>query len=104
MSNRACIQPTKFVNIGGDEDENSVTLGVRVYDEYDSGYINTWNEIPKEPKDILLKVLKEVVGCEGGIADILGFVNGQEIGLYIGDEWYPWEDVADVFAQVYEQD
>jgi len=92
MSNRLTIEPTEFTNIRSGEK----TYGVRVYDDYDQCYDNTWDEIPVSDMDILRKVLRisdYKIGC------MLDFVKENNNGIYIGGEWYVWNDVKDILNE-----
>lgn len=52
MSNMLVIEPTKFENVRTGE----VSYGVRVYDEYESLYDNTWDNIPESDSEVYEKV------------------------------------------------
>lgn len=95
MSNRVTIQPTKFVNIR-DGVESESTLGVRVYDDYGNSYSNTWDEIPKTDMEILKKVCVEMEDDQ--TSAMISHVIEEERGLYIGDNWYEWDEIKEVIT------
>jgi hypothetical protein len=94
MSNRAKIQPTKFVSVNDDFD--GTTYGVRVYDDYSQTYDNTWDSIPDNDMDILRKVMKS--GDEV-IESILESLCENEKGIYIGSNWYDYDEIKDVLNE-----
>jgi hypothetical protein len=93
MINRANIEPTEFINVR----TGSKSYGVRVYDDYDQTYINYWDSIPEDNMEVLEMVLKESNTDIGGIMD---FVRENERGIFIGGEWYKWEDIKKVIDKV----
>jgi len=90
MSNRATIEPTEFVNIRNGER----SLGVRVYDNFDQTYDNTWDEIPKDDLDILRKLMEST---DEKINVILDSVRINEKGISIGGTWYGWDEIKVCF-------
>lgn len=90
MSNRLTIEPTEFVNVRSGEK----TLGVRIYDDYDQAYINTWDDIPDDDMEILKRVID--IGAND-IDPMLEHVQGNEKGIYIGGNWYDWDEIKDCF-------
>ena len=98
MSNRVVIQPTKFVNIleGGSESANGYTYGVRVYDDYGNSYCNTWDSIPETDLEVLKKVCVEM--DDDQTSAMITHVIEEEKGLYIGDNWYDWDEIKEVIT------
>ena len=97
MSNRLTIEPTEFHNIR----TGKKTLGVRVYDDYDQQYLDAWDEIPDNDMDVLEKLIKytESYGDLGGVKDaMLDHVQENQKGVYIGGEWYDWDQIKSLFA------
>lgn len=94
MSNRLVIQPTKFVNINNGVEDTSHSYGVRIYDDYGSAYANCWDSIPEDPLDILRKVCSEM--NDDNTMAMIDYVQENERGLYIGDDWYEWEEIKDI--------
>jgi len=103
MSNKVTIQPTKFSNLGGSE----VTWGVRVYDEYDSSYDNTWEQSEVDcffnhEKQIYeqvdpLSILAKVCMTENEVIDsMIEYVIENETGIWIGSDWFEWEQIKEV--------
>lgn len=90
MSNRATIEPTEFVNIRSGEK----SLGVRVYDDFDQAYDNSWDEIPKDDLDILRKVQES---SDEKINAILDSVQINEKGITIGGNWHDWDEIKGCF-------
>ena len=95
MSNRLCIQPTKFTNINnGVEDEP--TFGVRIFDDYGNSYTNSWDSIPENPLDILKIVCKDM--NDDNTMAMIDNVQENELGLYVGDEWFEWDAIKDIIC------
>jgi len=94
MSNRVTIQPTKFVNLV-DGNDSEVTYGVRVYDDYGNSYSNIW-ELSElmDDMEILKKVCSDM-NHEETMA-MISYVIEKEIGLYIGSNWYEWEEIKQI--------
>lgn len=92
MSNRASIEPTEFVDIKGGEK----TLGVRVYDDYDQAYDNTWEDMPDDDLDILRRVRES---HDEKICSILSLIEEYEKGIYIGRRWYDWDEIKACFRE-----
>jgi hypothetical protein len=95
MSNRANIEPTEFKNVRTGEK----TYGVRVYDDYDQMYDNTWDSIPDNDMDVLREVLKSDARDLQGI---LEFIMENEKGICIGGNWYDWDEIKDLFEEYVE--
>jgi len=88
MSNRAVIQPTKFVSVNDGVD--GTTYGVRVWDDNYQTYDNTWDEIPEDDMDILRKVNES---GDVAICEILNDIENNHKGVYIGSNWYTWKQI-----------
>ena len=95
MSNRVTIEPTIFTNVRSGE----VTKGIRIYDDNAQEYDNTWDSIPDDDIEVLKKVILEH-SCTERISDMLIFVQEYKSGIYIGCEWYEWEQIKDCFVEV----
>ena len=94
MSSNLHIEPTQFTNVRN----GNVTYGFRLYDDYVTAYDNTWDSIPDDDLDVLETVLQEHDhGDEVNIA--LDSVREQQNGLYIGNEWYSWDQVKNIFKE-----
>jgi ethanolamine utilization protein EutP (predicted NTPase) len=89
MANQIDIVPTEFK----DTHDGTVTLGVRVYDNYEQFYINTWKNIPDDDLDLLDKVL-----MEAGDSDIFCYLQEEEKGVTIRDTYYEWDEIKHLFA------
>ena len=86
MSNRVCIQPTVFKNYPDGEE----SYGVRVFDDYEQAYDNYWDKIPDDDMEVLKLVVKS---DDEKISAMLDFVKEGEYGIYIGNNWYDWDDI-----------
>ena len=95
MSNRLVIEPTEFKNVRSGE----TTLGVRIYDDYGQQYINTWDSIPNDDMEVLKEVIKGEWGSE--IETMLYNVRENELGIFIADSWYDWDEIKDLFEDRY---
>jgi hypothetical protein len=89
MGNRVHIEPTEFKNVR----DGAVTFGVRIYDDYEQEYTNTWDSIPDDDLAVLALVLKENSG------DMFDFVRENESGVYVGDNWLTWEEIKHLFEE-----
>ena len=96
MSNRLVIQPTKFTNINNGIEDTEVAYGVRVFDDYGCSYCNSWDSIPENPLEILRKVCTDM-NDENTMA-MIDNVQENELGLYIGDDWYEFEQVKHIIC------
>ena len=92
MSNRVTIEPTEFKNVRSGEK----TYGVRVYDDYDQSYDNTWDKIPVKDLDVLEKVM---VSDDKIISAMMDFIGENEKGVCIGDNYYDWEDIKYLYGE-----
>lgn len=98
MGNRLSIQPTVFETY-----PNGVrNFGVLICDDYGSEYIDFWNQedLTKPPLEILRKLTRE-----GGdkVWDLLGPVQENQHGVFLGEIWYPWEEIKDAFENPWEE-
>lgn len=89
MSNQICIIPTEFVNVK----DGSKTFGYRVYDNYGSAYNNGLESIPDDDLEILLMVRQDDNEI---ISDMISFLVEEKRGLYIGDQYYEYEEIKHV--------
>lgn len=96
MSNRICIQATKFTDISGREDRDE-SWGFRIYDDYDSEYYNVLTEQQARTVDPLafLDIIIETLGND---QNHLQYVAETECGIDINDRWYEWEEIKSKFA------
>ncbi len=99
------IQPTKFVSLSN----NSITWGVRVYDDYDSAYDNTWepSEVdsffnketqiyePVPPLAILAKVCRT---DNESISAMIEYVIENETGICIGSDYFEWNKIKETLV------
>ena len=92
MSNPLTIEPTEFVNVRNRQEK---TFGVRVYDNYDQSYDNTWDLIPDDDMEILEKV---IANNNEQMQAMLDYVKENECGISIGGEWYDWDEIKVVFS------
>jgi len=90
MSNRLTIEPTEFLNVRS----GTKTAGVRVYDDYDQAYLNTWDEIPDDDMEVLKRVIE--FGASD-IEDMFDHVRVNKKGVYVGGNWYEWDEIKDLF-------
>lgn len=90
MSNRLTIEPTEFKDVRS----GNITYGVRVYDDYDQKYDNNWESIPDDDMEILAKTLNS-----DGMSDFFELVKAEEKGLYIGDQWYDFEEIQKILEE-----
>lgn len=93
MSNRATIEPTVFVN----ERTGIKSHGVRVYDDYDQTYDNTWDSIPDDDMDVLKKVMES---DDEKISGIIDHITESQKGIYIGENWYDWDEIKEILTSV----
>jgi hypothetical protein len=96
MSNRVCIEPTKFVNLRSEPED--CTLGVRVYDDYGQTYDNRWDSIPDDDMDVLRKALDELKMDEIFTA-MMDHIATEGKGIYIGDQWYNFPEIKDILSE-----
>ncbi len=90
MSNKVRIEPTIFQNRRTSE----YTYGVRVYDDYEQFYDNTWEQIPDDD----LECLEQLIESESKeIKSLLAYIKEEKEGVYIGGEWYSWDQIKHCF-------
>ena len=92
MGNQIEIIPTTFTDGDGDE-----KVGVRVSDNVQMTYTDLWEDLPAEDMDILRKVLQD---DNPQIIEIVHLTVEHESNVYIGENFYKWEEVAEVFDEV----
>jgi len=93
MSNRICVEPTKFEDVRN----GTSTFGFRAYDDYAQTYNNTLESIPDDDLEFLRVAIEHGDNIFG---DIIDFCIEQERGLYIADIWYDWEKVKPILSTV----
>ncbi|KKN99039.1 hypothetical protein LCGC14_0142840 [marine sediment metagenome] len=89
--NRITLQPTIFIN----HPYGNETFGYRIYDDHGQTYSNVWDSMPDSDMEALSRVMDD--GDETA-QNILGFMHEQGLGIYIGDEWYPWDQIKHLFV------
>ena len=97
MGNRVSFQLTKFTNIDETLNEDSVSYGYRVYDDYGQTYSNVMSEEEIEsftPN----KALDVICQLEG---DFWISIEGKE-GFYYNDQWISKEEYPEVFDKIQE--
>ena len=92
MSNRIHITPCKFESVR----DGDITFGVRVFDDYDQVYDNTWESIPDDDLDVFARVLES---DDDIIVGILDFVNENRCSIFIGDEEYTAKQYGHLFEE-----
>ena len=90
MSNRICLEPTEFTDVRS----GSVSYGFRVFDDYGKGYSNLWESIPDDDLEVLAKALEV---DDDDVMTVLDAVMEQKTGIYIGETYYPWEEISHLF-------
>jgi hypothetical protein len=90
--NRITLQPTIFEN----HPQGDKTYGYRIYDNHGQTYCNTWESIPDDDVEILSMIMED---GDDIAQDILSFMHEQGSGLYIGDEWYDWDEIKHLFDE-----
>ena len=95
MSNRICIEPTKFLNVRTDD----VSFGVRIYDNYSNIYFNEWENIPDDDLEVLRKIiiLAKDRNIDHNLKEIIRHIKDVQSGVVIGEKWYDWEEIKDQF-------
>src|SRR5438045_3423982 len=89
MSNRVCIEPTKFVDVRS----GSESYGFRACDNYGQTYCNSFESIPDNDLEFLALVVENT---DDILQDMLNMLIEDERGLDIGDKWYDYDDIKDV--------
>ncbi len=92
MANLVRVEPTEFRNLRSE----TSTLGVRVYDDYDQAYDNTWEKIPEDDLDIL-RVLRE--SDDKAIVAMLDHIEEHKTGVEIGGTFYDWDEIKHIFEE-----
>jgi len=91
MSNRLCIEPTKFEDVR----TGHVSFGYRIYDDYGSAYGNLWDSIPDDDLDVLRLIMEDrrnnIV-----LDNLLCQIQEDELTIFIGDSPYNWEQVKEI--------
>lgn len=90
MSNRVYLVPTKFV----DTHDGTETFGYRIFDDEDQDYVNHWDSIPKGDMEVLAQAIEE------GGNSLLDYVREFKTGLFIGDNWYDWDDIKGIWEEL----
>jgi hypothetical protein len=90
MSSAVTVQPTEFKSVRTGE----ITYGVRVYDDQACTYQNTWDFVPDDDLEVLRLALDNADDVAQGIFD---FVEENKYGIYIGSEWYEWDEIMGIF-------
>ncbi len=95
MSNQVNIVPTKCNNMR----TGTISYGLRIYDEYYCIYSNHWRkgQIPDDDLELLQFCLNDDVSFNEVASDMFEYVAEEQIGLYIGEEWYEWDQVKHLF-------
>lgn len=94
MSNRACLQPCKYVDIGANGETSEPTYGFRLYDNYAHTYINFFGESEfkqtlaelRKAKNVF-KVMRRMFNHSEVAESILETAEKETGGIYIGDNW-----------------
>lgn len=94
--NRITLQATVFEN----RPQGTKTVGYRIYDSHGKAYSNTLQALPDDDLE-LLRIAMDY-GDET-TQDMIGFCLEYEVGLYIGDEWYEWDQIKHLFVGVNDQ-
>ena len=97
MSNHVVIQPTKFINMLQNGEEDTKTYGVRVYDSYNKSYENDWPIIPEDPLEILGLVCDS---DDDAILDMISWITTQEQGIEIAGEFFEWEQIKETICGI----
>lgn len=95
MSNKVKLQATKFINVRG-KDEGSYTFGFRLFDDYESVFMDE-GEVSGVTSEDDFEFLKYVVdNANGKIEDMLDSVVENEKGMEINGMWYDWDEIKDI--------
>ncbi len=92
MSRQLDIIPTTFMD--GEMDQK---FGVRICDGITATFTDTWDELPGEDMNVLRMVLEDE---EPGINEMLHMAIENESNVYIGDNFYKWEEVKNIFEEI----
>jgi len=90
MSNRATIQLTKFEDVRTGE----VSYGCLIYDDYAMA-CQMWDTIPDDNLECLRLAIDKSDDVATGIFD---FLQENEKGCYVSDEWYDWEAIQHLWT------
>ena len=95
MSNQVNIVPTEFVNMR----TGTISYGVRIYDQYQCMYSNHWRkgQIPDDDLELLQFCLDDDVRFNETASAIFDYVEKEQIGIYIAEEWYNWDQIKHFF-------
>ena len=95
MSNSVNIVPTQFVNMR----TSTASYGVRIYDQYHCMYSNYWEKerVPVDDLKLLEFCLNSEISDNDIASAMFDYVAEEKIGLYIGEEWYEWEQIKHLF-------
>lgn len=85
MSNVLCIEPTEFKNVR----TGNVSFGVRVYDNYEKCYINTWDSIPEDDEELFDLVMQD----EEAKQIINSYIAAKEDEIGLDDESNDEDDI-----------
>jgi|TARA_Y100000310_G_scaffold262645_1_gene272379 hypothetical protein len=90
MSNVITIEPTKFESVR----DGTITYGYRIYDDHEAVYCNLWESIPDDDMEVLTQV---DVGADVATRGMLDFVAEEELGIFIGETYYEWDQIKHLF-------
>jgi len=90
MSNTVTIQTIEFKNTS----QGTSTFGIIVFDEDDQSYDNTWESIPENDFDIIVKSLHS---DDSFIPELLSSVMENKKGLYVNNTFYEWKEIEYLF-------
>lgn len=89
--NRVTLQLTIFEN----HPQGDRTYGCRIYDDYGQSYCNTWDSFPCDDLKALVMVIRS--DTDETTHAILSSIREDETGIYIGDNWYEWDQIKHLF-------
>jgi hypothetical protein len=92
MGNQIEIVPTTFTDGDGDE-----KYGARVSDNVQATYSDNWDEVPAEDMEVLRRVLQD---DNPQMIEIVHLTVEHESNVYIGENFYKWEEVSEVFEEI----
>jgi hypothetical protein len=92
MPGRIYLEPTEFTEV-----RNKQTyLGYTISDDWTYTFNGFWKDIPATNMGVLDRVLEEVkVGRNPDVVDMFAELLIAKEGLYIGGEFYPWDEIKD---------
>lgn len=91
MSNRAHLNTVKFEYLNG-----NVLYGYTISDDYEMTYDNNAEAIIEDDIDLLKYAIKT---ADDVTDNILTFIFENEKGIFINDEWYPFEKIKDILKE-----